>query len=362
MEDGSVTIKKLSPSIQANLTDPVKKAEVDERIQDVIDGLDRAARELAHVELFWAAQERTYGGTIFGDDFRTPPINLVIDETASTFVQAVNSGNNTATLASAVGLYPGQEVTLFDNVSFERKKIATVSGNTVTFDSSLTQSFKRGTVVARSMAKRNQTDGRLDLSTWTDPVDGRVYEVLKHDIRAKLPVSDRFVAWVKTQGASVDGAHAFPTFYRTFASLTTNGGSFFSWTNVANNAVTFSVTTAGGTVGEVFVRLRGKRIATLTEGAGEKSYTYALDRLASGRNDLEIVAMNGATERVGVIRVDKVGDEAFLTTHKAVKGDETQFTAHHDSVTDAFLRFNLTRTNVSVRPVLTRIVGAYETA
>lgn len=362
VEEGSVTIKKLSPSIQATLTDPVKMAEVEERIDEAVDGLDQATRELAFVELFWAAKERTYGGTIFGDDFRTPPINMLIDETSSTFAQAVNSGNNTATLANASGFYQGLEVTLYDNASFERKKIATVSGNTVTFDSSLTQSFKRGTVIARSMAKRNETQGRIDLATWTDPVDGRVYEVSKHDIRARLPVNDRFVTWVKATGATVDGARAYPTLYRPYASLTTNGGSHFSWTNVGNASVTFDVTTAGGAVGEVFVRLKGRRLSTLAAGAGTKSYTYPLAELEYGRNDLEFVAMNGTTERVGVIRVDKIGDESFVTMHKSVLRDETQLTANLESETDALLRITLTRTNAGDRPVLTRIVGAYETA
>lgn len=363
IEDASIMLRKLSPFMQTVLKNPVERDVMDERIgrlEEAIAALDVAKEELEQVAMYWSVRERTSGGIVFGDDFYMAPLNVRLDETSTTIPGAVNVGQSSITVASAAGFRVGHEVSVYDDVSIERRKITAITGDTLTFSSPFTLAFRAGAGLARSMGRRDPLNGRLVLTDWVDPTDDARHEVYEHDMRFLLPPNDRFVLWVDALGAVVDGAVAFSTAHRLEAAVKTDGGSHFVWKDVGPDGVSFDVTTAGGVVGDVFVRLNGERLTTVGTGAGAYNYLYDTSALAAGDNTLEFVAMNDTLERVATIGVFKTPDETTVPLTRAVAGTETQFNAYHDTITDVMFRLSVTRETVDVAPVVTRFSGAID--
>lgn len=362
LEDASIMLRKLSPFMQTVLKNPVERDDLDERaarLRAAFEVLEAAENDLEQVAMYWDVRERTSGGIAFGDDFYMEPLNLRLETTATTATAAIGTGQTGLTVASATGLRVGHEVTVYDNTVLERRRITAIDGTTLSVDRAFTVSFRNGAGVARSMGRRDPETGSLVLTRWTDPSDGQVYDVYEHDLRFMLPPNDRFVGWVDALGADVTAACAFCDTYR-LEPGTPTASPHFTWGTVDGTGATFTVTTAGGTVGEVFVRLNGERLATLTSGAGLKRYDFVASRLSAGENRLEFVAMNGTAERIAVIPVEKIGVEVTRDLIGTRTDDETQVSGYHDRATDLMLRVGVTRSALDTPPEVRRIFGAFD--
>lgn len=362
LEDASIMLRKLSPFMQTILKNPVERDDLDERaarLRAAFEILEAAENDLEQVAMYWDVRERTSGGIAFGDDFYMEPLNLRLETTRTTAKAAVTSGQTSVAVNSTAGLRIGHEVTVYDNNLVERRRITAIAGDTLTFDRAFALSFRNGAGVARSMGWRDPEAGTLVLARWTDPSDGRVYDVYEHDLRFMLPPNDRFVGWVDALGADVTAACAFIDTYR-LEPGTPTASPHFTWGTVDATGATFTVTTAGGAVGDVFIRLNGERLATLTSGAGQKRYDFVASRLSAGTNRIEFVAMNGTLERIAVIDVDKVGVEVTRDLIGTRTDDETQLSGYHDRVTDLMLRVGVTRSVLETPPEVRRIFGAFD--
>lgn len=357
VEDKSIFYNKLSASLKAKLADPVVRQQAEQVVADVATELEGFQRTFAAIELFWATQDRIQGGTLFGDDFKTPPLGATFLDGNATLASAVNSGHTTVLVSDASRLRVGNEVTLYDNISFERRRITNILNNSVTFDAALTQSFKTGAIVARSMGVRDMATKQYRLPVWTDPVDNRSYELATFDVRYLLPENDRFVTWVETRDAYVDVKASYPTSHILKSRLATDGAPDIVWQLVTDATLRFE--TRNGFERTV-VKYNGEVVADY--GGGNGTYTHMLDGslMKAGDNQV-LVELTAAGRRASsIVVVEKVPVETYVSTTKTVKGDETQATMHREGVGSSVIRITFTRKNQAVRPTFRRLLGGID--
>lgn len=117
-------------------------------------------REIANLNLHLEASKRVVNGVTFGTNFDTT-FGMEIDFTRSRSQEALSVGQTEITLDDASGFKVGQEVTIYDDVNLERRKILNITGNTIAVDA-LTKEFKAGANVARTMAIYDEINKLLE--------------------------------------------------------------------------------------------------------------------------------------------------------------------------------------------------------
>ena len=357
VEDQSIFYNKLSASLKAKLADPAVRQAAEQLVADTADELDEMQRTFAAIELFWATQDRIQGGTLFGDDFKTPPLGATFLDANTKLATAANSGQTTVLVTDASRLRVGNEVTLYDNISFERRRITNIVNNSVTLDTALTQNMKTGAVVTRSMGVRDMAAKQYRLPVWTDPVDSRTYELATFDVRYLLPENDRFVAWVETRDAYVDVKASYPTQFQLKTRLVTDGAPDIVWQLVTDTSFRFE--TRNG-FDRTVVKYNGEVVADY--GGGNGTYTHTLDasRLKAGENQVLVELTASERRAYAVLVVEKVPVETYASTTKTVKGDETQATLHREGVGASVIRITFTRKDQAIRPTFKRLLGGID--
>lgn len=357
VEDKSIFYNKLSASLKSKLADPLVRQQAEQVVADVATELEGFQRTFAAIELFWATQDRVQGGTLFGDDFKTLPLGATFLDGSATLASATNSGQTTLLVADASRLRIGNEVTLYDNISFERRRITNIVNNNITLDAALTQNFKSGAIVTRSMGVRDMAAKQYRLPMWTDPVDNRTYELATFDVRYLLPENDRFVTWIETRDAYVDVKASYPTSHILKSRLATDGAPDIVWQLVTDATLRFE--TRNGFERTV-VKYNGEVVADY--GGGNGTYTHTLDGslMKAGDNQV-LVELTAAGRRASsIVVVEKVPVETYVSTTKTVKGDETQATMHREGVGSSVIRITFTRKNQAVRPTFRRLLGGID--
>lgn len=357
VEDGSIFINKLSSELQAKLADPEEKLEAKQFLEDAVAEIDDLHRSFAAIELFWSAQNRVQGGTVFGDDFKSEPLGVTFLDADTTLVSAANMGQRIVVVADATLLRVGNEVTLYDNNSFERRRITDITGDSVTLDTMLTQNFKQGTVVTRSMGVRDTGSGAYDFPVWTDPVDGYAYEVQTYDVRYYLPENDRFVAWVESLDADVDVEVSYPTQFTTRSEYTKSGEPDILMNLVTDTSIQFE---AKNNFDRTVIKYNGTVVADYGGGDGVYTHHFATSKLQVGAN--EVMIESTATDRLAtaVLNVELIPEETYVSTTMAVNGNETQATLYREGVGACVVRLTFSRSNPAVRPTFKRLLGGID--
>lgn len=359
IEDGSVLTKKIASGFIAKLTDPEQKAIAQARVDAALSDLDNLTKDFAAIELFWKVQNRVSGGTVFADDFKAAPIQMEIDETHTTLVQAANTGATSLTVQNSIGLLVGHEVTLFDNASFERRIIRAISGNILTIDAT-SQNYKVGATVCRSTAKRNEVLDRLDLDTWTDPVTNSVFEIGTYDVRYRLPENDRIVTWVTADEATIDVQVAYPSTFDLTIEQANNPSPHVNWQLITPDQVRFEVTGAAGTVTGTQLLINGKVVSSFGSGSGVFSYAIDASLLKAGENTLRVESISADVSRLADLKFKKTPIEQYSPASKTTKGTEVQAVATRSGNEVAVIRYTFTRKNAGVRPTVRRILGGLD--
>jgi hypothetical protein len=123
-------------------------------------------KEIANLNLQLEASQRVTNGKTFGTDFLNT-FNMTIDYSKTTIQGATSAGVNTVTVTNATPFKVGQEVTIYDDVKLERVVISNISGNNITFTTSLVNSYKDKANVARTMAILDTVNNCLKFGGWS---------------------------------------------------------------------------------------------------------------------------------------------------------------------------------------------------
>jgi hypothetical protein len=122
-------------------------------------------KEIANLNLQLEASQRVTNGKTFGTDFLNT-FGMTIDYTKAIVQGATSAGATTVTVDNATGFQVGQEVTIYDDVKLERVVISNISGNDITFTTSLVNSYKDKANVARTMAILDTINNCLKFGGW----------------------------------------------------------------------------------------------------------------------------------------------------------------------------------------------------
>jgi hypothetical protein len=122
-------------------------------------------KEIANLNLQLEASQRVTNGKTFGTDFLNT-FGMTIDYAKTNIQGATNAGVNTVAVTNASPFKVGQEVTIYDDVKLERAVISNISGNNITFTTSLVNSYKDKANVARTMAILDTVNNCLKFGGW----------------------------------------------------------------------------------------------------------------------------------------------------------------------------------------------------
>ena len=121
-------------------------------------------RELANLNLQLEASRRVPNGVTFGTNFDTS-FEMDIDYTRTFSVEELSITETNITVDDVAGLAIGQEVTIYDDVNLERRKILNITGYVIEVEA-LTKPYKAGVNVARSMAIADVVNNSLKFGVW----------------------------------------------------------------------------------------------------------------------------------------------------------------------------------------------------
>lgn len=207
-EDGSIRLCKLDAGIVSKLISPEGKAELMAKRDRVRKALDNLSKDFAAIELRFAIQDRILGGSLIGDDFKTSPIGIKLEE-GNAVLPALSIGQTIITAESSsvsptgiqLPFTVGDEITLFDNINSTRRTISAINGMQMTLSSPLTTSYKAGAVATRSAGVRQSSGFAFD--DWRDRATTQLYGISSYDVRYRLKNVKRFVIWVESRNANV---------------------------------------------------------------------------------------------------------------------------------------------------------------
>jgi hypothetical protein len=121
-------------------------------------------REVANLNLHLDASNRVTNGVTFGTNFDTM-FGMEIDYTRNQSVNALNIGQTEITLEDASGFKIGHEVTIYDDINLERRRILNIVSNTLVVDS-LSKGFKAGANIARSMILYDEVNKAMNFGSF----------------------------------------------------------------------------------------------------------------------------------------------------------------------------------------------------
>lgn len=137
-------------------------------------------RELAHLLAYAEIDNRALGNTgkfydLF-DGYNFVSSSAKLDTFKASTQAALGIGTTTATLDTVTGLSVGMEVTLFDDVNFERPIIKSINTSTkvVTFVSALTKSYKINATLCRSSVFVDTVSKLMKFGGWESKVTNSI--------------------------------------------------------------------------------------------------------------------------------------------------------------------------------------------
>lgn len=122
-------------------------------------------KEVSNLSLQVEAAQRVKNGVTFGTNFETS-FGLDIDFTRSITTTVLEIGQTNLHVELIDGFAVGQEITIYDDVNLERRKIVEILGNNIIINLPLTKSYKVESNVARSMAVIDKFTKSLKFGVW----------------------------------------------------------------------------------------------------------------------------------------------------------------------------------------------------
>lgn len=150
-------------------------------VNDVRNSENQIKREVANLNLQLEASRRVKDGVTFGTNFYTS-FGMEIDMARTSTYDAIEAGTQTIHVRDVRDFKPNKEVTVYDDVNLERIKIiqvdVTPEGDMITFERPLTNSYKEGANVARTMAVQRPYYEAMEFGVW-GTYENKVYNEME---------------------------------------------------------------------------------------------------------------------------------------------------------------------------------------
>ncbi|RAP28626.1 hypothetical protein C2W64_04682 [Brevibacillus laterosporus] len=169
-EDGTVSIVPAWEQIAGTPVDEIRLNHIEDGIGDAHFLIEKASRRISRIEAHLDIDSRGVSGAQarFADtyDGQTDPV-LQLDETKTYATVAIASSASAVAIsvASTTGFTVGQEITICDDLSFENQRITAIGAGTITV-AKLTNSYKKGALIARSTVKRDTAEQKMRIGGW----------------------------------------------------------------------------------------------------------------------------------------------------------------------------------------------------
>lgn len=351
LQDGSVHEHKLSTALKNKLIQPTAAQGYLNSVAELKEEFGEIAKAFAAFELSSDVGSRIDSGAPYGDYFKSSPLQMNVDLFATLATTAATKGAKSINVETVVGVYSGQEVTIYDRSGYERVVIDYITGSTLIFKTALKNAYVIGAGVARSMGYRDPA-GALRFGKWKYPVtnDNNYYPVC--DVRYTLYKSDEIVAWVKAAGQiDTSLAASFKTKVTYNIKQTNSPLPNIRWLELTPSLIRLEASAPVGFIQSVTISINGEDPVSLGSDVGFYSYNVPQEELRLEYNDIKVVVVNSVSgTHQGTLVYEKRFIEEFADCAVASDGKERCFTAESDYAGPVSLRLSMTYDANSVSP------------